>query len=187
MSSPISKVVLDGMYSRLSNPTTGFNPVLAAAASKYSIPGFSIDFSATSPNFFFGNVSPDVVESLNRIQENSDPSSILAYALLTIDTLRDQDTALVTSASFAGDIQGVISLTLAWASSQVPQTLAYWTNACEETMYNVLSSPSNQASWTVAGLAFDRKVPMMRGAITVAGSNLRQTIQWQPMFRLIAA
>lgn len=182
----IAKRIRTGIYNRLSDVSTGFNPNLASVASAYGITAFSIDFSASSKNFYFGRISPDIVENVSPVTDIASASSILAYALLTIDSLYDRDTALVTSATFAGDVQGVIEITLSWEASQLPQNLPDWIDACEDSIYTAMSSPTNQGSWTSSGLIYDRKMQMLRGPISLAGANIRQTIQFQPMFRLIA-
>ncbi len=181
----ISKQVRDAIKFQLADPTTGFNAQVAALASTYGIVPFTIDFTGADTSFIFGDVSPDIVESIEATVENMDPTSPISYVLMTVDTLGSRDTGLVMNATFGGEITGNIKLTLSFENSQTIPDFASWDDVCEAAIFNCFNNPADQGGWITEKVIYDRRMQFNKGQIVLAGGNFRRTLQFLPAFRII--
>ena len=169
----ISKYVRDALKAQLSLGTTGFNDRLAAIAQTYGIDPWAVDWSADSTNFLFGRINPAQIEA----------SSVLTYPLVTIDTVRSQNTNRVKFATFAGPIVVVIDVHHSWADESVIADFASFLDATEDAMIASLNDQDAQ-SWP-GNLLWNGQVATQRGPIVMAGLGWLQSLSFICNFELV--
>lgn len=172
----ISKLVRDALKGQLSAEETGFNARLAALWRSYGLPPEDlpvIDWTSESANFLFGRVNPAGIER----------SSVFAYPLVTIDTLRSQNTNRVKFATFAGPVQAVIDVHHSWPDSSVIADFASYVDATEDA---IIAALNDQAALWPGNLLWNGNVGMQRGAVLMGGYGWLQTASFFCQFDLLA-
>ncbi len=169
----ISKLIRDAIRAQLAADVTGLNDRLAALAELYGVPPYVIDWSDTSTNFIFGRVSPAAFEE----------SSVFTYPLLTIDTVRSQDTRRVKFATFAGPVVATIDVHHSWPDQSVLADFASLVDLTEDGVISCLNDQDSQ-SWP-GNLLWNGQVTLQRGAIAMGGMGWIQSVQFICQFELI--
>ncbi len=154
MNLEISLEVQNRLWDALTDATTGFNAQLLALAPVYGITPFTINFGNTSDgpdpptNFMFGRIAPAVANEMSAVPDISSQDSTLQKVFMTIDTISEEDSAderyrIVSSATYAGPVEGIIETTLIYAPIMVPN-LTRFPNAIGKALRLALSSPDVQ-------------------------------------------
>lgn len=172
----ICRLVRTGLNARLSDPNYGFNAKYAAIQLDYNVPAISIDWSASSTNFAWGRIPPDLVEE----------TSPFSYPLLTISADRGQQdpSALrVRFQQFSGIVLGVVEMHLSWIEEQVID-FETWPDSVVAAMFDSINDPSTPNSWG-SGLLYNGEMSFQKGPIIAAGQNWRRTLTFSCPFRVI--
>lgn len=169
----ISKFVRDALKAQLSAGGTGFNDRLQALAGAYEIEPWTVDWTADSTNFLFGLISPEKIEG----------SGVLTYPLVTIDTVRSQNTNRVKFATFAGPVTAVIDVHHSWSEESALQDFASFVDATEDAMVAALNDQDAQ-TWP-GNLLWNGQVAAQRGQIVMGGMNWLQSLRFICNFELI--
>ncbi len=164
----ISLVALNALQERLSDPATGFNANLAAAASIYDVNAFAVDWSATSSNFMIGQVDPNLLES----------SSSFTYPFVTIDTAAVTDDGRVVSAVFAGNIALIVEVHIAQETEDFPRLLVPLGMAVEDAFFATVNNQDELGVWMSARLTYNGKWTLQKSSIQQAGNNWRRTLRF---------
>jgi hypothetical protein len=168
----ISKAIRDALKAQLSAGTTGFNDRLAAIAATYEIEPWTVDWTRDSTNFIFGRVSPQAFEE----------SSVFTYPLVTIDTMRAQNTNRVKFATFAGQVVAVIDVHHSWPEGSVLADFASLVDATEDAIIATLNDQDTQV-WP-PGVLWAGRVSVERGRIAMGGLGWIQTATFVCTFEL---
>ena len=170
----ISKYVRDAIKTQLAANTTGFNARLAAISSTYGITAAQIDWTATSTNFIFGRMAPELFEE----------SSVFTYPLLTIDTIRSQDMRRVKFSTFSGSVAAVIDVHHSWPDESVIADFASVVDATEDAVVACLNDKATQV-WP-GNLLWNGQVQVQRGPIKMGGYGWVLTLSFLCNFELVA-
>lgn len=170
----ISQKILDAVYSRLSNATTGFNPSFASQAVQYSIsPTFvQIDWSAQSQNFFFAQLGPDMLEQ----------SSIFRYPLAFMYIGESAQIGTQKFAKYSANVRCVFELYLSWKNMKALQNYEKYTNCVEDVVVDVINRESNQ-NWGKP-LVYNGNIQCKRAPVVFGAENFRQRMGFAMLFEI---
>lgn len=169
----ISKIVREAVQGQLSMPVSGINARLAAIAEGYGLDPYVIDWTNESSNFIYGRVTPQAFEA----------SSVFTYPLLTIDTVRSQDTRRIKFATFAGPVIVTIDVHHSWIDSAV---LADFASTVDMTEDAIVSCMNDQEVQTWPGnLLWNGQITLQRGQIMMGGNGWLQSAQFICNFELV--
>lgn len=171
----ISKYVRDALKAHLSDSNTGFNARLGVIAPDYGIDPWEVDWSDTSTNFIFGQVDPQAFEE----------SSVFTYPLVTIDTVRSQNTNAIKFHTFSGPVIAVIQVHHSWPDESVIADFASFVDATEDAVIACLNDRDQQV-WA-PNLAWGGQVAAQRGAIRMGGLGWLQSLTITCQFALNAS
>src|SRR5579862_2099312 len=132
--SQIGRKVRQAIVAQLSPSATGFNDRLASVAGTYGIDAYTIDWTSESQNFIYGRIAPQLL----------DESSPLTYPLVTIDTVRSQNTNRVKFALFAGPVTALIEVHHSWTQDSALQDFSDLVDATEDAMIAALNDQEHQ-------------------------------------------
>jgi len=104
---PITKLALDAVRTRLADEFIGFNINMAAIADSYGIDPIVIDFSDESSSFIIGNLSDELLEQLT-VNESFDAPFIAIYSAGSLD----ERSVVMTDIVFAGSVTIGIAVAL---------------------------------------------------------------------------
>jgi len=169
----ISKLIRDAVKTQLAASTTGLNDRLAALAASYATDPYVIDWSATSPNFIFGRVNPVAFEE----------SSVFIFPLLTIDTVRTQDTRRIKFATFAGPVVVTIDVHHSWPQESVLGDFASLVDLTEDAVISTLNDQNHQV-WP-GNVLWNGQITLQRGAIAMGGYGWLQSLQFICNFEVV--
>lgn len=171
----ISKYVREAVRTQLADATVGYNARLESVAESYGIEDVKdkrINFAKDSTNFLFGRISPDALEQ----------SSVLTYPLMTIASVRCQNTNRVKFATFSGGVQVVIEVHHSWPDSAVIGDFDSEVDATEDVVIACLNAQNAQA-WP-PNLGWNGQVAATRSGIRMGGYGWLMTIQFLCTFEL---
>lgn len=170
----ISKYVRDAVKAQLSDPQAGLNYRLSALAGGYGMDAaYEIDWSGTSQNFIFGRVAPEQFEE----------TSAFSYPLLTIDTVRTQDTRRIKFATFAGPVVATIDVHHSWIEESVLADFASMVDLTEDAVISCMNDQSGQ-NWP-GNLLWNGSIATQRGPIKMGGMGWLQSVQFVCNFELV--
>ena len=163
--SQISKKVRDSLKTVLSDATTGFNANLAAIESAYGITAFTVDWGATSDNFFQSNVSPESLEEANVVEHQT---TVFLYSVASSNLSRTKPS------QFSGDVTVNLDFWIRHAGAEIPNDSESLADAIEDAAITAMQHPT--APWpdpvTQGGLIrFDR------GPLLIGAENWRQLVR----------
>jgi len=165
----ISKTVRNALLAQLSAPGSGINDRMLLLAGPYGQTAYSIDWSAESTNFLFGQIDPDSVEG----------SSVLTYPLVTIDTANAIGQDLIYNSTFSGSVLGLIDVHHSWPDESVLSDFASLVDMTEDAVISCLHDPNQQNIWSTYGNLQLAKggIVSQRGKIQFGGENWRQSLR----------
>lgn len=168
----ITKAVRDAIYSRLSNPVNGFNPLISTKCSQYGISPYSIDFSTMSKNFFFGQIDAEALEQ----------SGIFSYPFISVYGLEAicQEGDAQKFSKFSGQVRVLMDVWLSWKSMRGLQDYEVHGDAVEEVVIDVMNRENNQNF--LKPLVYNGNVAVRRYPLRLAGENWRQRINFSFIF-----
>jgi len=165
----ISKVAVDALLARLSDPDTGFNANLLAVAATYGITPWTVDWDPdSSVNFSVGQIWPDQVEE----------SAAFTYPYTTIDSPASLDDSRVVSAVFAGTIALVIEVHISYPGESLPRALTPLAQAIEDAMFQTINDLAMIGTYMSALLTYNGRWSLQKSIITFAGGNWRRTLRF---------
>jgi hypothetical protein len=165
--SEISRKVREAVLLRLSDPTSGFNANLAAVASTYGIQPFSVDWSATSKNFFRGFLDPNDVDE-------STPSR---YPLVMMYAITSTNRNLQKFALFSGEVILGLDFHITWRAGNALRNFEDLGDAIEDAVYKTLNGTDFQA-WG-APLTYNGQISLAKRPLELAGEHWRQTLSFR--------
>lgn len=171
----VSNVALASVFTTLSDPIVGFNPLFIQQAPVFEIsPTFAqFDFTTTSKNFVQGQVDPDQFEI----------SGEIGYPFGCIYVLESVNSNLVKPTTFSGMVRVIFDVYLSWGSIRGLPNFEKYCNCIESVVISVMNSWNRQASFT-RPLAYNGQVQCRRGPLTFAAENWRQKLGFSFMFEV---
>jgi hypothetical protein len=157
------KLVRDAILSLLSDPSTGFNPTLAALAGAYGISPFQIDFTGASGNFAISHID----------KSNIEHSQLLEFpggCLYTTDAVDKGDPH---GFYFAGAVMAHVVFFVRERQGVEGFNTEDPFDAIEDAVLSVVNRPGNQ--WP-AGVAFQRQAEMSREYLFPLGDGYGTSI-----------
>jgi hypothetical protein len=176
----ISNAVRSAVRTRLADPATGFNPVLAALClAPYALDAYEIDFTDSSTNFWQSYVTAD----------NLDESDADEGTLMLLYTRRSQTPGPQPQkfSSFSGIVEIGLDVDISWASSAVPLDTDSLADATEDTLINVFNASANYGAWASNGVLYNGEFQMNRQALRASGASWRQRLECIIGFELVAS
>lgn len=170
----VSQRVLDAVYARLSDPTSGFNPRFVTNAGIYGISPtfFQIEWAGTSQNFFFAQVNPDMLEQ----------TSIFKYPMANMFIQESGHTGVERFHQFSGIIRCIFEVWLSWKNIRGKQNHEIYANCVEDVVYDVIQRVENQ-NWPNP-LVYNGDIQCRRGPLTFAAENFRQRVGFSMLFQI---
>lgn len=169
----VSQAVQDAAFSRISDPVTGINPGIATNCALYSLPNFlTIDFSATSNNFFQCQIEPELFET----------SGIIKYPCAALYTLESAETNTQKFNQFSGTIRSILEINLSWAQIKGLQNFERYCNCLEDVVFDVYNRVANQ-NWPNP-LVYNGQIQCKRGPARFGGNNFKQKIGFAAIFEV---
>jgi hypothetical protein len=174
MLNKVSQQVLDAMYARLSSPTTGFNPSIVSQAAKYGIPAnfVSIDWSATSQNFYFDQIDSELLEASSPIQ----------YPFSCLYILDSAFTGTQKFVQFSGIIRCIFEVNLSWISAKGMQNREVYPNCVEDVVFDVINRVENQ-NWPEP-LVYNGGIQCKRGRTIFGAQNWKKKLAFATLFEI---
>lgn len=131
---PISQLVIDAVFARLSNDTQGFNATFNGLATGYGITErMAIQFTEPSPNFAMVNVDP----------EDWSQTSGFKYPLLTLFSKKSINMNWQKFHQFSGDVTIGLNTFIDWKQGRVKVNFESYANCVEETLYTIFNRARN--------------------------------------------
>ncbi len=160
----VSDLALKAVFSRISSPTAGFNPLFAQQAELYGIsPSFALfDFSSRSHNFVFGQISPDQLEE----------SGFITYPFSCMYVLDSVQTNSQKFTTFSGAIRVIYDVYLSWTKITGLFDFEVYVNCVESVVVSIANEVQNQ-DWGKP-LVYNGNVQCRRGPLGFDGTNWRQ-------------
>lgn len=169
----ISRAVREAMGRRLADAATGFNAKLAAVASTYGIQPFTIDWSATSKNFFRGFIDPNDVD-------DSTPSRYPLVMLYSITSSNDHDSM---PRVFSGKVTLGLDFHVTWKQGNALKNFEDLGDAIEDAVYAVFSDGNWPQLWG-AQYACQTGITLSKRPVESGGEHWRQTISFRLVFQV---
>ncbi len=163
----VSDVVLDSVFSTLSNQSTGFNPLFRQQAPVYGIaPDYAqFNFTDTSKNFVRGQVDPDQFEVTGEV----------GYPFGCLYILESANTNLTKFSTFSGMVRVIFDVYLSWGPIRGIPNFEKYCNCVESVVISSMNTWARQSSF-MRPLAYNGSVQCRRGPATFAAENWRQKL-----------
>jgi len=133
MGYPITKLVLDQIFSRFIESGDGWNDVYNGLASDYSVePDMAIDFapgSGFSANFALANIAP----------RDRMTTSNFKFPFMSLFSLKSVNTNLEKYQMFAGEVVIGFNVFLSWKGSKIALDMESIANCVEETAFTIFN------------------------------------------------
>ena len=170
----ISQRVLDAVYNRLSNTTTGFNAGIVANAPNYGLsPNFiEVDWTGQSQNFFLAQVDPALLEG----------TGILKYPFVCLYIKESGNTNDQKFSQFSGVVRCVLEVQLSWRPIKGLQNHEAYANCVEDVVYDVINRLENQ-DWGKP-LVYNGGIQCKRGPLLFGAQNFKQAVGFSMLFGL---
>jgi hypothetical protein len=155
-----------------------FNDNVDQSLQEYELSGDQIgwkgiDWTLGSDNFFFGRLSPALLEQ----------STPFRYPLLTIDTLRSQNNPRgIKVTEFGGQVSAVIDVHLSWTEDSAIQDFASWADAFEDALYATMN---DDTAFVGGNVIYNRDISVNRGPIVFGAQNWRQSLSCPVSFLVL--
>lgn len=185
---PVTKGVLNAVYTRLTANSEGFNETFADIAPSYGIATTAVNFTFTpvqgsSPNFAMGNIDP----------EDWQQTSPFKYPFMTLFGTRSTNQNEQKFHQFSGEVGITINIFLAWKQGRVLENFTDLSGAVEDTMYNLFNRarnghPGDQDWWGAdfddTGIVFNGDISMQTSRIERGGEFWRQLLAFPMTFEV---
>jgi len=167
----ISQRVLAAIKSRLVAGSGGFNQLMISQARAYGLePFLTIDFSATSTNFFLAQVAPDLLEQ----------TAIFTYPLLCLYILESEVTNDQKFQTFSGAVRAIIDVYLSYKNIRGKQDHESYASCVEDVVIDIMNREANQ-NWGNP-LVYNGDIRCKRGPLLFAAENWRQRVGFSLLF-----
>lgn len=170
----VSNLVADAVFSRISDPNTGINPLFRQCATLLGIDPYflNFDFSPTSSNFYRAYVDP--VEL--------DVSGIVTYPFGCMYTLESAQDNHQKFTIFSGLVREVVDIYLSWTEIRGINDFEVYTHCVENAMISFANGTANQNFGKP--ITYNGNIQCKRGPLTFAAENWRQKVGFSLMFRI---
>lgn len=163
--SQIGKRVRDAVRSVLSDATNGFNANLAAIAATYGVTAFTVNWTATSLNFFQSNIDPNSLDEANVVEHQP---TVLLYTVAGSSLTRTKP------AQFSGDVTVNVDFWIGYSKGSLPHDTESMADAIEDAIVTALQHPS--AAWPEV-VCQTGNFRADRAPVFMAGEHWRQLIR----------
>lgn len=172
MLNKVSQQVLDGVYKRLSDPLTGYNPGFVANAAVYGLPpSFAkFDFSTSSTNFYKAQIDPDMLEK----------TGLIRYPFSCLYIKESGQTGEQRFTQFSGAVRCIFEVHMSWGNIKGLQDHEKYCNCVEDVVLDVMNRVQNQ-DW-LEPLVYNGQIQCKRGPLLFAAQNFKQLIGFSMMF-----
>ena len=170
----VSQAVLQQVYSRISDPDTGFNPGLVTNAVVYGLsPTFiNIDWSSTSTNFYFGQIDPELLEK----------SGLVKYPFACMYIKESQQTGTQKFNQFSGAVRCILEMHMSWGQVKGIQNFEAYPSCVEDVVFDVMNRVANQ-NWAYPAV-YNGQIQCKRGPLLFGGNNFKQAIGFSMLFEV---
>lgn len=170
----VSSKVLDAVYARLSNVSTGFNPRFVVQAPLYGIPTtyINIDWTSASKNFVYGQIDPSMIEQTGDVK----------YPFSCLYIQESGFTGDQKFTQFSGLIRCIFEIHLSWQSSRGIQNNESYANCVEDVVFDCMNRENNQ-DWGKP-LVYNGTIQCRRGPLVWAAQNFKQRVGFSMLFGL---
>ena len=180
-----SSLLVAALKSRMADPTTGFNPVYAAARAQHvPAPAMTIKFAqgAGAKNFFLGDVDPESIESSGQFQ----------YPLMTLFSIAGASKNSQKFQRFAGIAKVGARFLLSggpYKADLLLPNFEVWPDCVEDAFLQVLQSPSNAVfpATSTYSLLYNGEVSYERRPPFQGGTGWLQLLNFQMTFEVVVA
>ena len=163
------------MYNRLSDPVAGFNPGIAANSANYGLNSTfaQLNFNtATTQNFWFAQIDPDMLEA----------SGILTYPFGCLYIKESANTNIEKFHQFSGLVRCVFELNFSWTPIKGMQNFEAYPNCVEDVVFDVINRVENQ-NW-MEPLVYNGGIQCRRGPVLFGANNYKQQLGFGMLFEL---
>ena len=173
----ISDVALNSVFSTLSDPAAGFNPLFIQQATAYGVPPTyaQFDFTDASKNFIIGQVDPDQYETTGEI----------GYPFGCLYVLESANTNLTKFSTFSGMVRVILDVYLSWGPIRGIPNFEKYCNCVESAVISAMNLWERQASF-IKPLSYNGVVQCRRGPAVFGGENWRQKLGFSFMIEVDA-
>lgn len=169
----ISKPVRDAIRDRLADPVQGFNARHAAAAGAAGVPAISIDWEATSKQFFQGYLSPEQIEE----------TTAFRYPAFVLYTARAANQNRAKHHNFSGLVDAYLDVHLSQTAGKALPDFETALDTLEDVLFALFSSCEWTAAYTKP-LCFSGQIETQRLPVAMDGRNWRQTLRLRMIFNV---
>jgi hypothetical protein len=160
------------MMDRLSDPDFGWNAQSTLIADSMGVEALSIDFGATSQQFYQAYISAEAVEA----------SAPKRYPLASLFAIRSENRNINQGQLFSGLVTVGFDVHITWSANHPPKLGEVQADLVESTMIRLFNDSEWQGAFE-APACFLGQIQILRTPITVGAKHWRQTIQsrltWQ--------
>lgn len=168
----VSTVVRTRILDRLADSLSGWNAQAAAVAAGLGIDALSIDFGATSQQFYQTYIAAEAIEV----------SAPKRYPLASLYVVRSENRQIHQDILFSGLVTAGFDVHITWPANHPPKAGELQADLVESTMIRLFNDSEWQGAFE-APACFLGQIQISRTPVTVGSKNWRQTIQsrltWQ--------
>jgi len=167
----ISAIARDAVYVRLADPANGLNPLVASWSAAYGATPFAVDWTATSPNFFIGNLDlGDLLESAAR----PNPVLVCLYG----EALMNQNR--VKFSKFAGSANVGLKIYYTWPHREPAHNMEAPIDLLKDALVEIF----NRAAAWPAHLSYNGEVSVSASPIGRGAQHWQCLVQAQAAFQV---
>lgn len=173
MSTLITRYVRAAAKAYLADPTSGFNATLASIAATHGVTAFTIDWSATSKQFWEAYLTPDDV----------DESAASKYPMAFLHGVASDNSHDSLPRTFSGSVDLALAFWFTDRATSAPRTLEPLCDAVEDAV-NAMFADGNWPQLWGASNAVMVRCPSQRARLDTGGEHWRASIVFRLTFQV---